>query len=182
MTAVAVDEQFIGAGQVYVDTVLVGSTMGDNVFRVMQEVAAPVINGVGGMLARTDYHTRLPWAELEVTIIELTDANLDIMIPGAVAEAGSGLDAGKTVITGPDQSGRRVGSSSYHAYELRIPGVDGAEASFRIALGIAQSNAEFTAADSENPLGPRVTIQSRIDPDDIEAKQWSIVRTPSTGS
>lgn len=182
MTAIAVDQEFIGAGQVYIDTVLIGATMGDNVFRVMQTVAAPVINGAGGKLARTDYHTELPFAELECTLIDLTDDNLGIMVPGLVSEAGSGADTGATVLTGPDQSGRRLGAADYHSYELRVPGADGSEASFRIALGITQSNADFTAADSEVPLGPRITIQSRIDPDDIEAKPWSIVRTPAIGS
>jgi hypothetical protein len=177
MTAVAVDEHFIGAGQVYLDDVLVGSTREDNVFRVMQEVAAPTINGVGGMLARTDYHTRLPWAELELTLVELSDELLAVMIPGAIAAAGSGADAGKTVITGPDQAARRLGTADYHKWLLAVPGIDGALIELEIALGIAQSNAEFTAADSENPLGPRITIQSRIDPDAIETPQWRILRT-----
>lgn len=175
MTAIAVETHFIGAGQIYMDGALYGSTREDNVFRVMQEIAAPKLNGVGGKLARTDYHTTLPFAQLELTTVELSDESLPVMIPGATAAPGTGDDSGYTVISPPSQSARRLGANDYHLWELRVPGVDGSELILRIPLGLAQSNAEFTAADSEVPLGPRITIESRIDPDDIEADQWQIL-------
>jgi len=175
MTAIPVETHFIGAGQIYLDDALYGSTRENNVFRIMQEIAAPRINGVGGRLARTDYHTTLPFAELELTTVELSDTNLAIMVPGSTSEAGSGDDAGFTVVSPPDQAARRLGSADYHKWELVVPGIDGAELRLRIPIGMVISNAEFTAADSENPLGPRLTIQSRIDPDDIEAAQWNVL-------
>lgn len=182
MTAIPVERVFQGAGRIYVDDALYGTTVGDHVFRIVPALAAPVLNGAGGMLARTDYHTQLPHAELEVTIAEVSETSMPLIVPGATSSAGTGLDAGKTVIVGPTQTTRRLGTGDYHKWELRVDGPDGGLLELRIPLGVVTSSAEFTAADSENPIGPRLTIQSRIDPDNIESPQWEVLVTEAAGS
>lgn len=177
MTQIRVEEYYMGAGDIYVDDVFFGSTRENNVFRVLQEMSAPYVNGAGGTLAQTDYHNRFPAAEMEVTLLELTDDALAYAIPGATAEA-SGDD---TVVSPP--ATRRLSSTDYHKWELRVPGLNSRMVKFTIPIGIATSNPEFTAQDDgEQPLGPRVTIASRIDPDAIETAQWTITRTPASYS
>jgi len=177
MSQIQVEEYFMGAGDVYVDDVFFGSTMDNNVFRVLQEMAAPYVNGAGGTLAQTDYHNRLPAAEMEVTLLELDATAIAYAIPGATSEA-SGDD---TVISPPVT--RRLSSTDYHKWELRVPGLNSRVAKFTIPIGIATSDFEVTAQDDgDQPLGTRVTIRSRIDPDSIETAQWTITRTPASYS
>lgn len=177
MTAVPVAELFVGAGRLYLDNVPVGMTRENNVARIMQDITAPTINGVGGTLARTHYHNTKPYMELEVTLLELSETMLPLLIVGAeVSTVGD-----DTVISAPSE--RRVGSDAYHTWELRIPGLDNREVRFKALNGIITGNAEFTAADDGTaPLGPRVTIMSNIDPDNIEASSWSITKVPASYS
>lgn len=177
MTAVPVAELFVGAGSIYLDEVLVGMTRENNVARIMQDITAPTINGVGGTLARTHYHNQKPWLELEATVLEMSEDVLPLLIVGAEVTT----DGDDTVIEAPLE--RRVGSDAYHTWELRVPGLDGREVRFVAKNAVITGNSEFTAADDGTaPLGPRVTITSNIDPDDIEASSWEIRKTPATYS
>lgn len=177
MTQIQVEEYYMGAGDIYVDSVFFGSTRENNVFRVVQEMAAPYVNGAGGILAQTDYHNRFPAAELEVTLLELDDSALAYAIPGAAATT-----VGEDSVISPPTA-RRLASTDYHSWELRVPGLNSRLIKFTIPIGIASSNPEFVAQDDgEQPLGPRLTIMSRIDPDSIETAQWTITRTPASYS
>jgi hypothetical protein len=328
MTAIAVNEQFIGAGQIYIDDVLFANTRENNVWRVIQEMGAPRLNSVRGKLRGTDYILS-EMAELEITPVELSAQRLPLMIPGAkvTAEQGDGLTAsgadstvattaidpgdsifeiasatglaaGNVIQVGPSGSTRefrratlvdtvditvdypfsfahaigeqvlevlsttlaldsaagdtnvkatsvsgltagdftrigypsevevrkiltvgtggaggtgldleyalvrshRVGDdvveitneggslieasesrrllvADYHKFELVVPGGGNRSVRFGIRQGIHVGNTEFTAQDSEVPMGPRLTIQSRINENDIEESQWYIRRT-----
>lgn len=177
MTSVAVREFSIGAGTVYVDDQPLGATREGNMFRIVQDITAPTINGAGGILATTDYHNAFPMAELEVTLVELTEATLPYMIPGAETDT-----SGDDLVVGPPLV-RRIQPDSYHKWEVRVPGIAGRTFKYTILLGIVTGNAEFNNADDGTaPAGPRLTIQSRIDPDDITAAPWNITRTPPTYS
>lgn len=177
MTAVPVQELLIGAGSIYLDGVPASMTRENNVVRIMQDLTAPTINGAGGVLARTHYHNQRPWMEMETTLLDLSAEMLAIMIVGAeIAE-----DGDNTVITAPAE--RRVGTDAYHAWELRVPGLDNREVRFTLRNAIITGNTELTAADDGTaPLGPRVTIMSTLDPDDIEESSWAITKIPASYS
>lgn len=176
MTAVNVEEHFIGAGHIWRGGVKLGATMGDNVCRIIRNQAAPVLNGVGGMLAGTDYRTQRDVMELEFTLTELGATELSDITAGATVTT----DGDDTVIG--EAASRRVPSSAYLPWDLRVPGLDGAEIRFEIHKGIVTNNPEFTASDSENPIAPRLTVQSRIDPANIEASAWAIRLVAASGS
>jgi hypothetical protein len=177
MAVIPVEEFSIGAGDVYLDDVLLGSTRENNVFRIMQNLAAPTINGVGGILARTDYHNTLPMAELEVTLLELSATTMPVMVPGAAVET-----VGEDTVIGPPAT-RRVQDADYHKWEIRVPGLSGRQLKYTILIGIVISNVEMANADDGSvPAGPRITIQSRIDPDDTTAQPWTMTKTPASYS
>lgn len=177
MATIAVREFSIGAGNVYLDDVLVGATRENNVFRILQDIAAPTVNGVGGALAYTDYHNTLPMAEMEVTLLEISEDMLAVMIPGAAS-----TPSGDDTVIGPPAS-RRIQEADYHKWEIRVPGLSNRQLKYTILIGIATTNPEFVNADDgASPAGPRLTIQSRIDPDDTTANPWSITKTPASYS
>lgn len=177
MATVAVREWSIGAGDVYLDDVLVGATMDDNVFRIVQQITAPVVNGVGGKLATTDYHDILPMAEMEVSILELSADTLPVMVVGADVDT-----VGDDTVIGPPLS-RRVQDADYHKWEIRVPGISSREMKYTILKGIVTSNVELANRDAgDQPAAARLTIESRIDPDDTTALPWSITKTPPSYS
>lgn len=177
MTAVPVQELLIGAGTVYLDSVPVAMTRENNVVRIMQDLTAPTINGAGGVLARTHYHNQKPWMEMEATLLDLSAEMLAIMVVGAeISTVGD-----NTVIQAPEE--RRVGSDAYHTWELRVPGLDNRQVRFTLRQAIITGNTELTAADDGTaPLGPRVTIMSTLNPDNIEASSWAITKIPASYS
>ena len=176
MTAVNVEEHYIGAGYIWRSGVKIGATVGDNICRIIKNQAAPVLNGVGGKLAGTDYRVERDIMELEFSITELDATSLADISGGATVTA-----SGDDTIIG-EAADRRIPSSAYLPWDLRVPGIDGAEVRFEIHKGIVTSNPEFTASDSENPIAPRLTVQSRIDPANIEASAWAIRLVAATGS
>lgn len=336
VSATTPEEIFIGAGDVYVDDVVVGATQDNNVFRVVQEKFAPDLNGVPGPLLNIDY-IQSETAELEVTLPELSAVALGYGIPGAVSLAqsaaaldtagggstttaasaaagatnikvtavtnfsvgdfvrigpagstqekhriltvgtagggGTGIDLehplkyaqgngvafveidgglvaadsaagatnlkvssvaglavdnflmvgvqgeyeirkiktvgttgaggtgidfyiplarshrtgdytfevtneGETLITSGAGLSRRIPSSAYHKWELRVPGLDGREVRFTILKGIQTENAEFEAQD-DGTLAPRLTVQARWDPASSSTSPWQITRIPA---
>ncbi len=62
-----------------------------------------------------------------------------------------------------------------------MPGLDGRLVRFVILNGIMSDNAEFEAADDDS-MGPRMTIQSRIDPAAQNTGSWRIDRVPAFGT
>jgi hypothetical protein len=334
VTAQTAQEIFIGAGDVYVDDNLVGATMDNNLFRVVQEKGTPDLNGVPGPLEGLDYISS-ETAELEVTVPELSADKLGYAVPGAVSTAqdaigvptGGGastdlaspsivgatqivvssatgivisdvlqigaagarefrtvtsiagaptidLDAplasahaatdpvvevdattlaadaaagatnvkltsvtglalgdylrigypgeqevrrltfvgtagaggtgvsftvplsrshrsgdtaleqtneGSTLIESGSGTARRIPSSAYHKWELRVPGLDGREVRFTLKSAIMTENPEFEATDDpETPLAPRLTLQARWDPAASTTSPWSIEKIGPT--
>jgi len=335
MTAIAVDETFIGAADLYIDDVLAGPTRDDAVFRVIEEMGTPQYNGVRGPLARTDYKLR-ELAEMEFTLADLSAAKMPIAIPaalvtaqnadgrilgggfsstlaassavgatnikltaltnlavgdviqigpsgptrefrkvltiGTVGSGGTGFDldaplvnahanaetadevestilaadsapgannikvaavstyavgdfirigypaeaevrkilivgtlgaggtgltlevplakshrSGDNVVEITTEGGslieqstsRRLIDADYHKFELRKAGVSGRERRWTILKGVNVTNAEYTAQDTEDPISPRIQIQSRINPDVVETSPWSIRVIPA---
>ncbi len=167
VTAATPNNIVIGAGEVYVDTTGGGATTDNNVFRVVHDMFVPELNGTKGALIGTDYITN-ETAEMEVTLVEISAATIDLMIPGATTTGGT-LSSDDT---------RRVGSTSYHDYELRVPRYSGGNFSFQVDNAINTGNAEYEAAD-DGMLAPRITVQGRWDPAALNVGPWRIVITAS---
>ena len=89
-------------------------------------------------------------------------------------------EGGTTITSGAGLS-RRIPSSAYHKVELRVPGLDGREARFRLLQSIATDNPEFEASDDpESPLAPRITWQARWDPAASTTSPWEIEKIGPT--
>lgn len=162
----------IGAGDVYVDGVIVGATMGNNVFRVVREYFQPDLNGVPGPLEKTDY-IRSETCELEVTIPELSADVLELLIPNSDVTTSGGDKIVKST------GSRRISTDSYHNWELRVPGLDAVEFRFRLNRGVVTGNVQFEAAD-DGALAPRVTVQGRWEAGDTTSSPWEILRLVSS--
>jgi len=158
----------IGAGDVYVDGDLIGATMANNIFRVIREYFQPDLNGVPGPLEKTDY-IQSETCELEVTIPELSADILELLIPNSTTTTSGGDKIVKSSGT------RRVASTSYHDWELRVPGIDNVEYRFRVNRAIVNGNVEFEAAD-DGALAPRITVQGRWEAGSNSASPWEILR------
>lgn len=86
---------------------------------------------------------------------------------------------GVTIITPPIV--RRLPSSAYHDWALVVPGLDGRAKRFLIFDGLMSDSAEFEAKD-DDAMGPRLKIQSRIDPANSNRGGWNIVDVPAFAS
>lgn len=73
---------------------------------------------------------------------------------------------------------RRLPSSAYHDWALVVPGLDGRAKRFLVFDGIMTDNAEYEAKD-DDAMGPRLKIQSRIDPAQSNRGGWNIVDVPA---
>lgn len=104
-------ETFIGAGDLYRDGQLVGPTMEDNVFRVVQEKGSPKINGAPGPIKGLDWITS-ETAELQVTPISLGAEDLAVAIPGSSSVAGNATAAATTTSATLDGA-TAVGDSTF---------------------------------------------------------------------
>jgi hypothetical protein len=161
MAVIPVDTWYLGAGDIYLDDIRVGSTTGSAVGRTLGDLRAPTINGQSAPLARTDYWVSGPTPQMEFTFIEWSAASFGLIIPGAVVAT----DGDDVVITPPVL--RRMVASAYHKWEHRSPLTPGGQQfRFTIYQGINTNPAEYTAEDSENPYGVRMMITGRVDPDD----------------
>jgi hypothetical protein len=74
---------------------------------------------------------------------------------------------------------RRLPSTAYHTYEIRIPGLDGREVRFGITDAIASESPEFTGTDAEN-MKPRITVQGRYDGAAPQTAPWYIDKYSAT--
>lgn len=108
-----------------------------------------------------------------------TGVDLDFPLQSAHAVAEDFVETdgtGMTIITPP--ASRRLPSSAYHDWRLDVPGLDGRLVRFHLLNGIMTDNAEFEAAD-DDAMGPRLTLQSRIDPANAALGSWRIERVPA---
>lgn len=164
----------VGAGDVLIDHAHKGATAGDNTYRIEQEYFVPDdLNGIEGELLGTRYKTR-EQAVLETTLPEVAEDVLSLLWPGSVAST-VGSDR---VIRGVGT--RRIATSDYHDYELRIPRLNGGHFGFHAENALATDNAEFLASD-RNMARPRVMVRSTWDPADLGNSPHYIV-IAATGS
>lgn len=132
VTATTAQEIFIGAGDVYIDGVLAGATMGNNVFRVVQQKGTPELNGVAGPLIGLDY-IQSETAELEVTMPELGADKLALAVPGAVSTVGDAIG----VAAGAGGAGTLFAGSLAGATNIKVTSVDALAQGDVIQIGAA---------------------------------------------
>lgn len=161
----------VGAGDVLVDTAAQGVTADDNVYRIEQEIFAPDnLNGVPGVLVGTHYKTREE-AILEVTWPEIAAATLGLTWPGSNSDT-----VGEDTTIDTDGTERRLATTDYHDYELRVPGLDGKQFSFFADNALNRANAEFAGQDA-GMMSPRLELHSAWDAADLTASPHRIVIT-----
>ena len=157
----------IGAGDVYLDGSVVGASMDNNVFRIEQEYADIDLNGVPGMLKGTHYKTS-EQAVLETTIPEVSATIMAAMWPGSQ----SATDG--NVITLDSDGTRRIPTSDYHDWQLRVPGLDGKEFRFLVDDALNTDSISYEATD-DGALAPRLNLESRWDAADMDASPHRIL-------
>lgn len=156
----------VGAGEVYVNTTDGGATTDNNVFRVEQEWFVPSLNGTKGALVGTDYLIREE-GFLECSLAEISGTTIGFMLP-------TWSSSGSTTVTLDSDDTRRVPTTAYDDYELRVPGLDGKQFSFFVDDAIQTGNAEFEAQD-DGLLAPRITVRGSWDSADLTASPHRIV-------
>ena len=157
----------IGAGDVYRDGSVVGASMDSNTFVIDQEYADIDLNGVPGKLKGTDYKTS-EMARLETTIPEVSATVAAAMWPGSQ----SATDG--NVITLDTDGTRRIPTSDYHDWELRVPGLDGKEFRFLVDDALNTDSITYEATD-DGALAPRLNLESRWDAADMDASPHRIL-------
>jgi hypothetical protein len=88
-------------------------------------------------------------------------------------------NAGSSIVASTSGTSRRLPSTAYHDWELRVSGLDGREIRFGLSDAIMTENAEFEAAD-DGTLAPRLTLQARWDPASITTSPWYIEKIGAT--
>ena len=160
-------EIFIGApATVKFRTVDLGATSEGITIRITPTIFTPQLNGIPGMLAQTDY-LQTEEVEVEVTLAELSVANLLAILAGSTEAAG--------VIT--RTTGRRYPSAMYGPLELTMEGLDGEDFKFEMAMATPTSGLEVTAGD-DTAAAPTVVFAGRVDPANPLQSIWKITRTP----
>lgn len=161
----------IGAGDVLADTADFGVTADDNTYRVEQEIFTPDnLNGVPGALVGTHYKTREE-AILEVTVPEVSATSLALMWPGSQVAT-----VGEDTTIDSDGTARRIPSTDYHDYELRVPGLDGKQFSFFADSALNQAAIELSGQNA-GMMAPRLELHSNWDAADLTASPHRIVIT-----
>lgn len=163
----------IGAGDVYIDNSDGGASQDDNVFRIDRSYTVPELNGVKGHLVGTDY-IQSSEAILETVAPEIVAAILAKTWPGS-----SSADVGGTVTIDEDDT-RRLPTTDYHDYELRVPGLTKVF-KFQVDNGINLGSIEFAAKNAGN-MGPKLEIHGRWDPAALTASPHRIVIAPLASS
>jgi hypothetical protein len=163
----------IGAGDVYVDDAVLGASQDDNTYTIQQEFYVPDLNGVLGELVDTRYKTK-ETAVLKTKIPEISAAILAKMWPGSssstVGEVTT-IDAGDT---------RRIPSTDYHDWELRVPGLNK-------TFGFLADNAlnvgaiELAGKNAGN-MAPQLELHSAWDPADLTTSPHRITITVPVSS
>ena len=156
----------VGAGDVYLDGAVVGASLDSNLFRIEQEWADIDINGVPGKLKGTDYKTE-ETAILETTIPEVSSTIVSAQWPGSQSTT-----YGNVVVLDTDGT-RRIPTTDYHDWELRVPGLDSREFRFLVDDALNTGNIEYEATD-DGAMAPRLTLESRWDAADTSASPHRI--------
>lgn len=157
----------IGAGDVYRDGSVVGASLDTNTYVIEQEFADIDLNGVLGKLKGTDHKVR-EMARLETTIPEVSATILAGMWPGS-----SSATVGN-VITVDSDGTRRIATSQYVDWELRVPGLDGKEFRFVVDDAINVDGISFDATD-DGAMAPRLNLEARWDAADTDASPHRIL-------
>lgn len=163
----------IGAGDGYVDSAVVGATEDDNVFRINREYFVPPLNGVKGELMGTHF-IKSSNGILEMTVPEISAAIMAKTWPGSATSSVGGTD------TIDEDDSRRIPTSAYHDWELRVPGLT-KTFKFQADNAINQGAIEMSAGDAAN-MKPRLELHSAWDPSDLTASPHRIVIAPLASS
>lgn len=157
----------IGAGDVLLDDADLGATKDSNAFRIEQEYAVPELNGVPGELKGTHHKVR-ETAFLEASVPELSATIMAALWPGSQSATALGV----TTIDS-DGTVRRIPTTDYHDWELRVPGLDGKRFSFFVDDALNVDNLEFEAQD-DDAAAPRVSVHSTWNAADLTASPHRI--------
>lgn len=161
----------VGAGDVLVEDADQGVTADDNVYRVEQELFSPDnLNGSPGTLVDTHYKVKEE-AVLEVTWPEVAADTLALMWPGSQSAV-----VGDSTTIDSDGTERRIPSTDYHDYELRVPGLNGKVFSFFADNGLNVAPIELSGQNA-GMMSPRLEIHSAWSAADITASPHRIVIT-----
>jgi hypothetical protein len=148
----------IGAGNAYKAGSDVGVTADDNVFRIEEERFEPDnLNGLPGLLKDTMYIVSST-GMLEVTVPEISAERLADTWPGSRMDTD---DETGLVTIDRDGNARRVPSSAYADWELRVKGATRIYG-FYLRNAINTGNAEFTLQNAGLAV-PRLELGSRWD-------------------
>lgn len=161
----------VGAGEIRVDGgALNAATADDNVYRIEQEIFEPDnLNGAPGMLKGTQYKIREN-AVLETTLPEVNATVLGLLWPGSASDVSGD-------VTTIDWDGtRRIPTSAFHDYELRVPGLDGKVFGFLADDALNQGGIEFAGQDA-GMMSPRGEFHSKWDAAALSASPYRILVT-----
>ena len=157
-----------------VDAADVGATTGDNTFRIDETIFEPELNGVPGRLVGTQYKT-LEEAVMMASLPEVGADQIPLLWPASVSDGGIG-----DVETFSWDGTRRIPTSAFHDYELRIPGLDGRQFSFFADNALNQAALEFAGQDT-GLMAPRGEFHSKWDAASLAASPHRIaVTTPAS--
>lgn len=120
--------------------------------------------------------TRVGTAGAGGTGIDVSDP-LSAAFPNGAAVAQFQSDGG-TTYTSNAQVSRRIPTTSFHTYEIRVPGLNGRRWLYGVRNAIAVQPAEFTLADAA-PTVPRLRVQARQDGSALTTSPWYITTIPA---
>ena len=159
----------VGAGIVLVDHAVLGASIDANTFRVERDYFTPDVNGTKGPLIGTDYINRSE-AVLEASIPEISQDVFTKLLPASASASSASL------VTEDDT--RRVPSTDYHDWELRVERLNGGHFGFHVDNGLNLGNLEASLAD-DAVAAPRAEVHSRWDAADLTVAPHRIVITTS---
>ena len=161
-------EIFIGApGTVQFGGRELGATTGAVTVRIRPTVYTPQVNGIPGMLAKTDY-LQTEEVEVEFSLLEMSKANLLSVLAGSV-------EAPANVVS---RSGvRRYPSVMYADLVLALQGLDDSMLVLGFPNATCTSGLEFSSAD-DSPVAPTLIFGGRYKGGE---DFWRIIRKDFTG-
>jgi hypothetical protein len=156
----------IGAGDLYVDTVALGASSGNNDYTVTQTWFVPELNGVPGKLIGTHYKIS------EEAVLKTQDPEISAAVLAKTWPGSRSATVG-TVTTLDTDGTRRIPTGDYHDWELRVPGLNGRSFSFFVDNGINQANQDFSSQNA-GMMSPTAEIHSTWDPAALSASPHRI--------
>ena len=159
----------VGAGIVLVDHAVLGASIDANDFQIQRQYFTPQLNGVKGGLIGTDYIVSSEGV-LGCTIPEISADVLGKLWPGSAAASSASL------VTENDE--RRIPTSDYHDWELRVERLNGGHFGFHADNGLNLATIDANLANAA-VAAPRAEIHSRWDAADTTVAPHRIVITTS---